>query len=649
MAEALRIEDKRVLLKRLRLKKLRREAATRVAEKNRLRQNLIEDARKAGGEREAALVEREIGPKQKTFEEGGGLFIEPKEITLPSGKKRTIDVIKPKVIRTGLETGASILAEALVPAPGTGFLGKAAVKSLASGGGAALGSFLSEPFDPSADPPSEALRAGILGTVGDVVPRAGGKVLFGPSRTIKEGAEAVNLARLARGDRPLLAAQSTRSFGIDLAQTAGESSILAGGLIRKAEEEVGTTAQRAFRNFLEDIGPVGEREDAGKVIQSVIEDTVEAKRLAERSAASRLDDIAPIETQTVQVPELPRKAGFLAETKFTSKTVRVSGGVDISDAKKFINNEFLDPAKGSPPEGIAERLRSFVKRPDHISFEEAWKRAREFGSVGKGGTEVFKGEAKGAADKSFSIINQAISKAGKAQNKEGLTRWLEFKAMVKMNRREFNTKFMRSILTKEAPEDIYRTAIANAEATEIRIIRGVMKKVPGGGDKWRVIQSQFLEDAAQKNFRDGVVNGKGFRDSMSKPGAQAKLKEIYPDAGTQKRIRLFADELALSQSKPDSAAFGIAFRFGQLGALGPLFIDGLKGPASAILLAPAAMAFLMSSNVAHKLLVAGLKAPPGSGAAIRAGTKLTLLLLKNGLAEEIQDTQGPSQFKIRPL
>ena len=540
----------------------------------------------------------------------------PQEITLPDGTVKTIDVLSPESKRVAVEGALSTLG-AMIPLPGTSAATQILIRSIMSGVGGGTGSLASETFDPSQDPLKRAgITAGVSAIgegIGGAIVAGGQRLLASPSQVMKPGAVRSN-ELLAQQGQQLLPAQATTSFATDLIQTGGESSILAGGVLRSAKENVRSAAQDMIEQFGRGLGS-GSRETGGELIADTLSNARTAQTEAVRQAYAAIDDTGAI-------------------------------GVDITPIKQFVQKR-LAPEAGFNPEGITERMREMLDRPDVISFAEASSRRSAFGSVASTPIEQFPGEAKGVATKLFALIDDQMEVAGKELAPEILQQWRSATALSKMNHSTFNNKLIRSFLKEQPPEKVFDSAIRNAEPTAIRRVREIMLTVRGGGSKWRDIQGLWVNDLLERSVKDDVVSGAALSRAVHKIGGE-RLTEIFPGKSTRDKFIDLVRVMKLADSDPDSGAFKMAFRFGQLGGVAggvaslTMGVPGLAA-ASAILLTPAVLAFLVKSRLGQKLLVTGFGAPPGSALATRAFNRLGAILLKENLIKEFSPQVVPSE------
>ncbi len=624
MTEALRsaeLETERLttelLTRRLRERRQRLEPSTAQQQQ----QNLIADATAAGGEVAAQAVASNIGapipapdPTAPPIKQNS--FFDIRRVNNPNTGTKTLFVnFSPEGQRFLIEAAPQLVAS-VTP---VGIPLRVAMSALAGG----VGSLAAQNVDPVEDPQRRAFFSAVLAAGGEFLPSVVGKTLVSSSGTLKKGAAEAASLLTEQGIKPAPAG-FTESFGTDLFQTIGESSILKGGSFRRFKQQAADDAQRGFLRFIDrSFGENASRGSVGDIIQQGIEDSLVLKKEAVRQAYLMVDDVAPL---TVDA------AGST-----------IGGGVDMMQTRGLMAR-LLSPEQGgrSP---LAAEMRRILKRPERITFEEASNLRSQFGSAQDPGTAVFRGRAKADATQIFKALDEAIETAGKDLEPEALAMWREATALAKEQHAVFGTKTVRAFLSKESPDKVFKS-LAGADAATVRSIREILLKLPDGGQKWRAVQGEFLNDfiiSPGVLDTNNIVNGKKLVERLGLISddrfVRDEIKAFFPDETIRKRMQTWARAIELSQASPDAGAFGMAAKFSQLGAVGMLALEGrgLRGKALKVLLPPAAFAVMLQRPAMFKLLVTGFKSKPGSRQAITAGTKLLTLLQRNGLILGLED------------
>ena len=585
--------------------------------------NLIQDATAAGGQPAAQAVAQNLGaapaapdPTAPAIKQNS--FFDIRRVDNPNTGGKTLFVnFSPEGQRFLLETAPELVAS-VTPAG-------IPLRVLMSAGGAFAGSIAAQGVDPVEDPQRRAFVNSLLSAGGEFLPSVVGKHLFRPSPTLKKGATEAAALLKTEGIQPLPAG-FTESFGTDLFQTIGESSILKGGSVRRFQQKSVDDAQRGFLRWIDrSFGENASRGSVGDIIQTGIEDSLALKKKAVSQAYLMVDDVAPLTVDG---------AGNT-----------IGGGVDMGPVRGLLG-ELLGPKQGARSP-VANEMRRILKRPERVTFEEASNLRSQFGSAQDPGTAVFRGRAKQDSVRIFKALDDQIEVAGKELEPEALAMWREATALSKEQHATFGTKTIRAFLSKESPDKVFKS-LAGADAATIRSIRKILAELPDGAQKWQAVQGEFLNDfiiSPGVLDTNNVVNGKKLVERLGLISddrfVRDEIKAFFPDETVRKNMQTWARAIELSQAAPDAGAFGMAAKFSQLGAVGMLALEGrgLRGKALKILLPPAAFAWMLQRPTAFKLLVTGFKSKPGSRQAITAGTKLVTMLQRNGLILGLEDPE----------
>lgn len=559
------------------------------------RRNLLSDAFLAGGPREAAAVAEQLGPPAQ------GLLSIRNVRNPETGEDVPVVDFTPKGQRFLIEAAPQIAISA-IPGAGVGGIALKTVLAGLAGGGSSL---LAEGIDPSEDPASRAIISALVSAGPELFIGGGGAFLGKPSAKLKTGAEEVIESLAKEGQRPLPATVTT-SFGTDILQTAGESSLLAGGAVKAKKGALSDLSQRSLSRFIGDFGEAGSREEAGIIIGKAMEDVNELKKLAVSDAYRRVDTAG----------------GFT---------------VDIRPLKEFALEQQSKKA-GLRSQVANDTMTDILSRDDFIQFEEAGNILSDLGGAQAPGGEVFRGKVKGSLAKSHKILSEQIDTAGDLLNPNAKALWKEAKSLARERFETFDNKFIKSLFRTETPERVFDIAVRNAQPSSIRRVRKIVLQMEDGKELWSGVQGQFLAEAARDASKRGQIIGRKFVDRLERAGKE-RLEEIFPSATQRKRLRVLGDQLDLTQADPDSGAFGLAFRFGQLGGLFSIAMKRtpqIAFEASTILLGPAGLAHFIKSETAFKLLVSGFKAAPGTRQAFTISAKLIALLNRDKIPHEVE-------------
>lgn len=590
----------------------------------------------------AAQKPREEGPTTEDVEANllPGTTAQEREFLFSMG-----EIIKdPKVQRALLEVGVSIPAVFLAPqigipkvALGTLQLGRTVMgaarginlgsRATAAGAGMAAGSLIAETIDPSKRPFKEAGDAFFVGAASEVGATAiltvAKKVGAPLVKKLEKGAEkAIKTAQQLGAT--VLPGQATRSRIVDLLQNIAEASLLGGGRLAAVKEKSEEILQNAVENFAKKFVTtrlaVGAKEDIGDLMRLVIGESSDAFRAFTRAIAHRVDA--------------------------TSGGIRV----DIRPQKEFAEKLIEQAKAGIKSASMLRIAKQVLDKDDFISFEVADILRSDLLAVGRLTTDLLPGRASGAAQKLAGILDGQIDKAGKIlQREDAIQAWRMRNQAVREGKTTFNSRFMRSLMSKNADE-IFGAVIKPGRPTRIRAVREIIlgevraakpaklgevtvkAKLPGDRELWRTIQGQYIDDLLLKNADDlGRISAESALKEMKRFGDPA-LKELFPGGGHE-TLRRYLRALAIVQRKPTQEGTGRIFiQLTQAGAALNLLMGGpFTGMSATVLLGPPVLARMFTSPRIARLLTVGLKAPLGSKEAVRISAQLLGAMDKEGL------------------
>lgn len=317
--------------------------------------------------------------------------------------------------RFGLEAGLSMVggaaAGALAGPPGaavgaaggatTGVLRALGVRALGAGIGAAAGSLVAEPLDPSEEPLKRAGITGGTGAAGEALGVVGNRVLFGGvfrGSITPEGKHALALG--LRGTP----AQLTRSRALDIMENVAEASLLGGGKIGAARQESVDAAFALVKEFHATFPKAGE--------------------LATESYTRLLYRLIP-----------DFGVDITAVKKLAAEVAAQSG--QISPGARQLTNIILDLGGSIDTTGLSPSAQKFLSAQglNTIPFEQAQRLRSHFLGVSRQITSELKPhEASSAARRLAGALDDAIEAGATAKSPEALIRWRTANEFVKQTK-----------------------------------------------------------------------------------------------------------------------------------------------------------------------------------------------------------------------
>lgn len=490
----------------------------------------------------------------------------------------------PKVGRFALETGGDIagtvgggMLGALSPVPGGAVMGAYAGGAI----GATAGSLAAETFDPSGKPGTMAGRAAAESVVGGAIGDVAGAALkwMGRAKAMKPGAkEAVeDVTQLAaqRGTKPpkLLPASLTDGRMTDIMENIGGESFLAGAGVKQAKQEMKQAGQDVVDSFARSFR-MG-NDEPGAVIKAAIEGDRELAEQARKTAWQRLDPM----TEDVKV--------------------------NVRSLKQWAV-DFLASEKGRKNRALTS-LRKIAQDPrNEMSWQELKNIREQFGALSKPNPQdPYSSLTKGSAEQVYKQISRDLESA-LSGNREAADLYVVASKMTREIGERSRQALVKSALKQETPEKIYESLILNGRPSTINKTYKFLS--PQGRES---VQGAFVEDMLKKSVgEDGKVEGKKLSHYLAKLGDE-KMAALFPDSGAKgaERFKRVARTLELMEAKPDDSAFGFAARIGQYGSLISIPIRGVTGDAAAVILGPAALAKLVTSDMGYRMLTTGLNIP----------------------------------------
>ena len=554
---------------------------------------------------------------------GGGMFtsgpggvpfvVEREELERGKGAKT--------VGRLALEAGSGVALAAAGPylagpalAVKLGRYGQTALRGIGAFIGEASGSLEAEFFDPSEHPIRRAFGTGLAGLFGEAVIGAKGVKALRGGTELEEGAEEAIEAIAKRGG-VLLPGRASKHRGIDILETISEKSFTGGKAVGETLKESQRIARDLFDEFVDDFRRLGNREDIGELAQNVILDRGDAAKAMGKRMFGALDEVIDPSVKEV---------------------------VNYQPLHKLAKEVLKENAAGLGDPKVSRLARRILTKPKFsVSFKEAQALRSDLLGIGRSGSDFIAGKGQAAGKRFAHVLDEEMEVAAKRLGVHG--QWRGANKFWREDVHEtFGSGIIKSLMKKE-PEAVFQSIIRNQRPGTVRKVRELIKD----DEVWGAVQGQFLVDAAAKHADStGMINAKALTREFKKLGDDT-LKEIFPEAADRVALKRVIRTMELTQKEIGEGIPGGMFI--QLAQAGAMIKVGLAmtgggtaglGAAGVIVIGPALFAKLLTNPRTARWLTTGIKAKPGTEAAVRAFGQITALLAKEGIFTE-QQAEAP--------
>jgi hypothetical protein len=478
-----------------------------------------------------------------------------------------------------------------------------------AGSGSAVGSYVSEIFDPSKNMHKEALRAWVEGAGGEVVGRAFNKTvskLISPlSGSIsKWGSYA--MSKVAEEGGQLTAGQILpETHPVGVMEGIANSVIVGGGKLTKVRETGGDAVEKMADDFVKRFGEIGDSESVGQLIQELVVNAVDAFKATAAAKYKVVDGLS--------------KGAMVDITSWNKNQISLKGlAADIKNEMAF---------KGASP-GTLSMIKEILELPDQIPFELASKWRSDLLMVSRGtANDLISSAAPANAKRLAKALDFWMEDAVKKTNPGAIEAFREASSFWKKNRKEFTSSFIKSLMTRES-DKVFATVIKGQNPTFLKRLREY-----AGGDKseaWKSIQGQQFLDFVYKSTDEqgNIIGNRLMRQIRRFQGREGRaLKELFPNPKQRVHIKNIAKLLQTSGRAPTGGLFKFVVSSGQLGVMAvPLAqgsLSGTAGGAAVFILFPWMIGKVLSSPKAIRYLTNMTVSPTRPLSKAMRETKLT--------------------------
>lgn len=454
--------------------------------------------------------------------------------------------------------------------------------------------------------------AGGIGIIGE----AGGRlVIKGLSPFAKRIPAATKKAAnyIRRFGGKLTPAQMTETRILDVLENVTESSLFGGGRIHAFKQSQREMIENIASDIAERFGARATIEEAGTLIQKTIMGNKKAFNVVARRLYEKVDKLAniqiPIKSLKSQAKTILKKIVPIEET--TQKTLIPS-----------LKNRTT-----------AKLLRDFANLPDEVPFSYLQQWRSDLLQVGYGSSDLIPGKTQGIAKHLAKQIDNAFNNADSKLSGEGLQAFRKANAFWKKGKEIFNNSFIKTIVNKD-PELISKSIFRRGAIQPIKKIKRMVNE-----RTWRRLRGTYLNDLIFKQGLDssGQISGKRI-DVALRNMEESTLKEIF-NPNELKELRHFVNATKLIQEKATGLGGGMLIQLTQAGAImAPIMAPdrALTMGAAGILLGPAAMARIFTSDMGIKWLTQGLVTKATTKQGITLASRILALAGKEYLVEQQQ-------------
>ncbi|MEE8607499.1 MAG: hypothetical protein V3S55_07845 [Nitrospiraceae bacterium] len=474
-------------------------------------------------------------------------------------------------------------------------IGKTGLFATGAGLGEAAGSFAAESIDPSESPIASARGAFLTGALSEAGGRfllGGLSTLFGPKELVEGAQQAFRVINAKSGT--LTPGRATKSWAQDLVENALEASFIGGKRVRDASETAVDIAGGAAIEFANTFSKNASPADIGAALQLARQGGTDAWRAAGETMAIALDT-------AIGGARVDNKLVFKAAEK---RLKRARAG-----------------AQTGPARGLLEEI---LGKDRFTSFADAQELRSTLLAIGRK-PNVDPGLVS-VAEELVGVVDNAMEASARALEGPAFDVWRGFNKMWKDGHEKFNNPFMKR-LAKLKPEAAFQTLVRGKSPTDITLARTAIddEKV------WKLFQGGLVRELLF-NTRTAEVSG-----AMGRINA---FGDAALDAATspaqRKTLRSLARTLQIAEAKraTGSTPGGMIMQFTQAGAIMGLVTNTLTSESTAALTIPWFAAHVMMQPDVARWISLGIKAPPGSAAAVRSFAQIAGVMVREGIRTE---------------
>ena len=429
--------------------------------------------------------------------------------------------------------------------------------------------------------------------VGGLVVKGASKVLAPFAKTLSErGIRAMKVLNeyMPQKYPSLLPAQVTEHRGLDWLHTVAEYSFGGGNVIFKHKQ----AAEKAVENVTDDmVSAWGEK----------VSSTELGETIASAIKGGWKDFKNTVTTPMYnQVAELVSKKGDFVSTL---------------DLKNAIANkvDVISKLRGVAGEESGDSIVKAVQDlPDMIDYATAQELRKRLYSIGKKFKAAPGGESGvGLAKHLTSITDDAIESGLTKQDQSALYLWRNVNKVYREGSEKFNNAFLRSLI-KKSERDPHRVMSMVFQKGGLKNIARLKNAV--GDESWKKMQGWYIRDVVERSSKNGVLQGETFLKELFNEARGMKKEAVEGIFGKEgmSRIKEVGNAVRMSQAPVGKSRTGgsMVIQLMQAGAIGGLFYGKMPTGATAVLVAPYALAKIMVNPKASKWLTSGIKLPKGS-------------------------------------
>jgi hypothetical protein len=316
----------------------------------------------------------------------------------------------------------------------------------------------------------------------------------------------------------------------------------------------------------------------------------------------------------------------------------------LKEAQKLAKRGLGDPQMNRIVKAIEAKIKA---AGGAVSFAEAAAIRSDLLGIGRGGQELIAGKAVGAGKRLSKLLDSEMENAAKGLSGEALETWRAANKFWKDGIEVFNSRLVRN-LTKTDPQSVYSAAIKNKSPREIRRVRELilnpskfgLKDTQGDPQLWKEVQGQWLLDAIDRASpaKEGAeVAGKKLGGVIKQFGDDS-LRELFPDPKARATLKRAARSLEIYEGGIGEGIPGRIFiqlqqaaKFTELGGAA-LGFGNIVSPTESviIMLAPAHIAWLFTTERFVRWATIGRTVKPGTAQAARVMSQMTAMAIAEG-------------------
>jgi hypothetical protein len=391
---------------------------------------------------------------------------------------------------------------------------------------------------------------------------------------------------------PLLPAEATQGWLLDVAHNVTEASILGG---KKIADVYKISRKEAIERMITAISRQVGKGASPDVIGDMFINTVRGKMSA-RSAVT-----APL---WQQIDDIMGK-----------------GRVNIKPIKKFLetSKELIAETRGEYPADFMKFIKRAFAKEDELSWMAArkWKshlgrmlRETEF-TVGKD-DETYR-----MLLKTQNKLQGALREATEEVGGDAPKLWGNINTIYAKMSREINSKFVRRLFSqaKDKPEIFTRRLFQKGNITEVRKAKEL---IGSQTEEWKLLKRFHIEDVITRaTDKRGAFKGIDFKNIFKGKGSIGEdvVKEIYSPQ-EYKILSDIADAVAFVESRQGGGTGAVFIQLAQAGAIPSMIYGAARGNAlalgsgAAIWVGPSVLASAFTNPTTAKIMILPIPQPP---------------------------------------